>query len=71
MTSRENDLLSLVRHMSGAAFGSGLRREKSVRNVSVTGKIFLRWRHFMHDCLFDSSVANHNLCCITKYISVT
>ena len=27
----------------------------------VTGKIFLRWHHFMHDCLFDSSLANHKL----------
>ena len=40
-------------------------------NVSSNGKIFLRWRHFMHNCLFDSSLANHKLSYISKYISVT
>ena len=41
-------------------------------NLSIlTGKLFLRWRHFMHDCFFDSSLANHKLSYISKYISVT
>ena len=50
-----------------------MRREKSMWNVSSNWlEYFLRWRHFMHDCpLFDSSLANHKLSYISKYISVT
>ena len=48
-----------------------IRREKACEMFPVTGKIFLRWRHFMHDCLFDSSLANHKLSYINKYIIVT
>ena len=42
-----------------------------MRNFSSNRKIFLRWRHFMHDCFFDSSLATHKLSYISKYISLT
>ena len=45
--------------------------KKACEMFPVTGKIFLRWRHFMHDWLFDSSLTNHKLSYISKYISVT
>ena len=42
-----------------------------MQKFSSNWQAFLRWRHFMHDCFFDSSLANHKLSYISKYISVT